>query len=322
MAEFTRGPANVDDLLTSTMDKYRGKLQENWMAGNIVTKKMMESGNVRYEDGGNSIIEDVEFTSNSTADFVSQTDTLSTAVNQIMTQARFSWKVLAGAVTLGDHDEAKNSGESKQHDLLKVRIQNLENTFKTKMEVALVGGVTASNKVPTSLLDVIDSSDPALGSYGDIARATYTWWAATEASGGSFASGAAQDAIRTAYLTTSRGNTDPVSYHLTTQTAFAAYNKSLQPQERFASNSKGDLEFESLAFANKPVFFSEIMSTGLWLGINQKYLGLTINRAMHFKNRPFVRAPGGQSQSSIIQLMCEVTNSRCYSNFKITSLTA
>lgn len=324
MAEFTRGPSNVDDLLTATLDKYRKKLTENWLGGFVATRKMKESGNVKYEDGGNTIVEDIEFDDNNTAAFVAQTDTLSTAVNQIMTQAKFSWAVLAGTITLGDHDEAKNSGESKMHDLLKVRIKNLENTFMQKMETALVGNTSTPNaQTPWTLLDVIDSGNPTLGNYGDIDRTATpgTFWQATEVASGSMATQGLED-IRTAYFTTSRGNTDPISWLITTQTLYEAYNARLIPQERLAPNDKGDLEFTTLAFHGKPLFFSEQMATGILLGVNSKYLKLTINSAMNAKNQPFVRAPGGQSKSAVVQTMLQVTNSRCASHFKLTGMTA
>lgn len=319
--EITRGVANADDILTSTLDKYRGNLTEQWVGGFVATRKMKESGNLKYEDGGNTIVEDLEYDDNDTAAFVAQTDTLSTAVNQILTQAKFSWSVLAGTVTLGDHDAAKNSGSSKMHDLLKVRLKNLENTFTKKMEVALVGQTTPNAQTPWSMIDIIDSSNPALGNYGDITRATYTWWAATETASGSMATQGLED-IRTAYFTTSRGQIDPVGFMLTSQTLYEAYNARLIPQERLAPKDKGDLEFTDLSFHGKPVFFSENMTSGVWLGVNPKYLKLTINSAMNMLNQPFVRAPGGQSKSAVIQTMLQVTCSRCASNFKLTGMTA
>lgn len=322
MSEFTRGPANVDDILTTTLDKYRGKLTENWLSSFAVTRKMMSSGNVAYEDGGNTIVEDIEWHANDSASFIDSTDTASTAINQIMTQAKYSWKMLAGTVGISDMDEAKNSGEAAMHKLISVRVANLENSFKAKLETALVSDVTANTKTPWSLLDVIDASNPALGNLGDIDRASYSWWQSTETgSAGSVATGAL-DAIRTAYLTTSRGMTDPVGYHITTQTVWAAYSKTLQPQQIFSNLDKADSEFTTLTFFNKPLFFSEGMLAGVWLGINPKYLKMTINKNRQFENMGFVRTPGAPSKSALVELVLQITTNRPASLFKITGLTA
>lgn len=322
MAEFTRGVVNVDDILTTTLDKYRGKMTENWLNSFAVTRKMQSAGNVKYEDGGNTIVEDLEYQDNDTAAFVDTTDTVSTTINQIMTQAKYSWKMLAGTIGITDMDEAKNAGEAKMHDLMKARVQNLESTFKSKLETALVGGTTANTKTPWSLLDIIDSSNPGLGNLGDIDRSSYSWWQAVETgSAGSVATGAL-DAIRAAYLTTSRGQTDPVSYHITTQTIWAAYSKTLQPQQMFSNLDKADSEFTTLTFFNKPLFFSEGMSSGIWLGINPKYVKMTINSNCQFKNQGFVRAPGGTSKSAVVELVLQITTNRPGSLFKVSGLTA
>jgi hypothetical protein len=320
MAEFTRGVANADDILTSTLDKYRGKLTEQWLNSFAVTKKMMEAGNVKFEDGGNTIVEDLEYQDNDTAAWVNDSDTVSTTINQILTQAKYSWKMLAGTVGIYDSEEAKNAGESRMHDLLKTRIENLKNTMTSKLEVALVGGATVTKGI-WSLIDIVDSANPAAGNYGDIDRSSYSWWQATETASGSMATQGLED-IRTAYHTTSRGGMDPVGFLITTQTVYEAYQARLQPHERLQSNKEGDLEFTHLLFANKPMFFSESMQSGVLLGINPKYVKLTINKNLHFKNQPFVRAAGGVSRSSVVEIMCQVTASRCASNFKLTGLTA
>jgi hypothetical protein len=246
---------------------------------------------------------------------------VSVAINQILTDAKFKWAVLAGSVGITDREEAQNKGKSAMLNLMETRVKNLENTFKDRLEDAFGDSSTDSTDVMWSLPDVVDSSDPSIGSFGDIPRATYSWWQATETASGSMATQGLED-IRTAYYTTGRSLTDPVNLMLTTQTLYEAYQARLTPTERLVNASKGDLEFEHLAFANKPVFFSENLSSGLWLGLNTKYLRLRINKNMKFKNQPFVREPGGIKKSSVVELMCQLTCTRPASNFKLTSMTA
>lgn len=320
MSSFTRGPANVDDLLTSTLDYYRDTLTENWLSGNPITKKMMEDGSDEL-DGGNDIIEHLEYQDNDTVSWVGVNGTVSVAINQILTDAKFKWVVLAGSVGITDREEAQNKGKSAMLNLMETRVKNLENTFKDKLEDAFGDSSTDSTDVMWSLPDVVDSSDPSIGSFGDIARATYTWWQATETASGSMATQGLED-IRTAYYTTGRSMTDPVNVMVTTQTLYEAYQARLTPVERLVNANKGDLEFEHLAFAGKPVFFSENLASGLWLGLNTKYLRLRINKNMKFKNQPFVREPGGIKKSSVVELMCQLTCTRPASQFKLTGMTA
>lgn len=320
MSSFTRGPANVDDLLTTTLDYYRDKLTENWLSGNPITKKMMEDGSDEL-DGGNDIVEHLEYQDNDTVAWVGVNGSVSVAINQILTDAKFKWAVLAGSVGITDREEAQNKGKSAMLNLLETRVKNLENTFKDKLEDAFGASSTPDLDTMWSIPDVVDASDPSAGTFGDIARATYTFWQATETGSGSMATQGLED-IRTAYYTTGRSLTDPVNVMLTTQTLYEAYQARLTPFERLTNNSKGDLEFDHLTFAGKPVFFSENLASGMWLGLNTKYLRLRINKNMKFKNQPFVREPGGIKKSSVVELMCQLTCTRPASNFKLTSMTA
>lgn len=320
MSSFTRGPANVDDLLTSTLDNYRDKLTENWLSGNPITKKMMEDGSDEL-DGGNDIVEHLEYQDNDTVAWVGVNGSVSVAINQILTDAKFKWVMLAGSVGITDREEAQNKGKSSMLNLLETRVKNLENTFKDKLEVAFGDSSTDNLDTMWSLPDIADSGNPTAGNFGDIDRSTYTWWGATETASGSMATQGLED-IRTAYYTTGRSLTDPVNLMVTTQTLYEAYQARLTPVERLVNANKGDLEFEHLAFAGKPVFFSENLASGLWLGLNTKYLRLRINKNMKFKNQPFVREPGGIKKSSVVELMCQLTCTRPASLFKLTGMTA
>lgn len=320
MSTFTRGVANVDDLLTTTLDYYRDKLTENWLTGNPITKKMMEDGSDEL-DGGNDIVEHLEYAANGTVAWTAANGTVSTSINQILTDAKYKWVILAGLVGITDAEEAQNKGKSAMLGLLETRVKNLENTFKDSLESAFGASSTANANTMWSLGDIIDSSNPSLANYGDIDRSTYTWWQATETASGSMATQGLED-IRTAYYTTGRSMTDPVTMFVTTQTLYEAYSARLTPFERFSSNKSGDLEFEHLLFANKPVFFSENLASGLWLGINTKYMRLRINKQMKFKNQPFTRTEGAMKKTSVVQLQCQLTCLRPASNFKLTGMTA
>lgn len=320
MSSFTRGPANVDDLLTTTLDYYRDKLTENWLSGNPITKKMMEDGSDEL-DGGNDIVEHLEYQDNDTVAWVGVNGSVSVAINQILTDAKFKWVMLAGSVGITDREEAQNKGKSAMLNLLETRVKNLENTFKDKLETAFGDSSTDNTDTMWSLPDIADASNPTIGNFGDIDRSTYTWWGATETASGSMATQGLED-IRTAYYTTGRSLTDPVNLMVTTQTLYEAYQARLTPVERIVSAKTGDLEFEHLAFAGKPVFFSENLASGLWLGLNTKYLRLRINKNMKFKNQPFVREPGGIKKSSVVELMCQLTCTRPASLFKLTGMTA
>ncbi len=319
MSTFTRGPANVDDLLTTTLDHYRDEITENWKTATPLMKKLMSTS--RDVDGGNDIVEHIEFDDNPTSGFASKTATISTAIPQIATDTTFLWSWLTGTVGIYDYEENQNKGKSAMINLLELRIKNLEDSMRIDFETALGQASTPDVNTVWSLPDIIDSSNPTLANYGQIDRSTYTFWQATETASGSMATQGLED-IRTAFLATSRDLTDPVNVMVTTSTLYLAYNGRLTVHEQLVRGDKGDLEFEHLAFHGVPVFPASSLASGLWLGFNTKYMQLYINKNIKFKNQPFVRAPGGQSRSSLVQLQSQLVCRRPASNFKLTGMTA
>ena len=321
MSSFTRGPANVDDLLSSTLDKYRNELFEQWVKGNRITKNLFKAGSIREIDGGNDVVEHLNYQAGGTAAWTAKNGTVSVNPAQQFTDARYKLCMLIGSVVIYDWEEAQNAGNPKMFDLLDERMKNLKEEMNQAFQTAALASSTPNTSTLWSLLDIIDASNPSLANYGDIDRSSYTWWAATEVASGSMATQGLED-MRTAYNTTSREGTDPVGMIFTTQTIYEAYNARLTVHEQLTSSDKGDLEFDTLAFMKKPVSFSDVMPSGTMIGINDKHTKLVVNNKMKFKNQPFVRTQTGLSKAAQIQLMCQLVCTRPASNFKLTGLTA
>lgn len=318
--EQSRGPGNFDNLLTSTLQEFREGLNEQWVQNNVVLKHM-EKESKDLIDGGISIVENLEYDDNSTVGWTGRTGTVSVAEDQFLTQARFIWATIVGAVSIYDHDLAQNTGKNALFNLFEAKTKNLQRTFDAQLETALLASSTSNVNTINTLYDIVDSADPSLGSLGDIARATYTWWAATETASGSMATQGLED-IRTASATVSRSGSDPVNLHICTQTLYTAYQARLTPMERLQARGKGDAEFDSLTFGGKPVEYSFAAQSGIWLGLNTKYLRFRLNKHMNFLNQPFVRGEGKQYKSSIVQTQCQATTTRPKSMFKLTGMTA
>jgi len=321
MPRFTGGPANINDLLSSTLEKYRDDLVNQWVNGFPIFSNIFKRGNVIMEEG-ESVVVPLDYQDNDTVAWVGANDSVSTNINQTLTHTVFKWAEIAGSYGISDSDLAKNSGnKTRLINLLEHRLKNLLTTKKDQLEVAAAAASTPNANQIWSLLDIVDASDPTLGNLGDIDRDTFDWWQATEIASGSMAVQGLED-IRNGYYTVSKSGTDFVDNHLTTLTLFLAYNARLTPMERLTAGGKGDAEFQSLAFANKPVYYSENLPTGFWLGLNTKYLKFYINKAMNFKNYGFVRSEGGRKQSAVISTMCQFVCTRPASQFKLTGMTA
>lgn len=323
MAEFTRGIANVDDILASTLSAIGDELTEQWLTGFPLTNDLMKQENVKELDGGNDIVEPIEYQNASSVAFVNDTSVLDTSIRQIMSQMHVPWRILAGTIGILDSEQAKNMGRYQLQNLVESRVKNLKNSFIEKLEIALFAGSPGTDDI-ASLPEIVDSSDPSRGSYGDISRTTYTFWQANEVDGstvGGFAL-AGIETVRSAELTVSKALTDRVTMHFTSQTLYASYMARLTQQEIFTASKDGDLEFDHLMFAGKPVMFSPQCTSTEWYGLNTNHMKFFINKNLKFKDMGWVRVPGGVSQSKVVETQCQLVAKRPRSNFKITGLAA
>lgn len=316
--DFTRGPAAVDNLLATTLHEQKDQFTEQWVENNVVLK-FLEKESKELIDGGVSIIEPLEYDDNGTVGWVGRTSTVPVTENEFLTHARFAWATIAGALVVNDHDMADNMGKNQIISLSEAKLKNLMRTMDDQLERAILDDSTADANTIWTLYDIVDSANPTLGSLGDISRSTYTWWSATEASSGAMATQGLED-IRTYEATVSRSMSDRPNLHVTTQAMYLAYQARHTPLERFTDRKVGDQEFDSLAFAKKPVVFSFAAQSGTWLGLNTKYLRFRINKNMNFQQQPWVRGKGEQFKSAIVQTRCQLTVTRPKSMFKLTSL--
>jgi hypothetical protein len=106
--------------------------------------------------------------------------------------------------------------------------------------------------------------------------------------------------MRTAFNNVSFGNDKPDGI-FTTQTIFEYYEKALQPQERFASNTVADAGFLNLTFKGVPMMFDRDCSSGLMYMLNSKNLAFVVHKDADFSTGPF-QTPENQDVSTAMIL--------------------
>lgn len=314
--------AVYDDLLASTLADYKDQLFEQWYKNNRIAKKMFEAGSIVKIDGGRKIEREVNLRSGGTVGVI----TSSSAINISQAQARYpatwEWTGIGGSVVMSDWDRAKNTGKHQLVDLFASRLEDVRQEMDQKFSELILSSSTADANTMWSLLDVVDSADPSIGAFGGLSRLDYSVWQAYEVgSVGSFAT-AGLDALRLAFNTTSREGSDPVSFFITTEAVERYYRATLTNFEQIVPTANGDLEFDAVAFSRKPMYFADQMPTGTLLGINAKHTKLAVNTRMMFDRTPFVRQQDGQTEASLIRLMCNLICTRPASNLKLTGITA
>lgn len=314
-----------NSLLTTTLADFSKTMSDNifdvnpllsWLNGKLGVA-MRGKTVKRIVNGGESIVEHLLYEQNSTVDSYSGAQVIDTTLQEGHTIARYNWKQYAGTVGITGLEKRSNMGESQLINLLSAKVQQLELSMRDRMSRdAFSDGTGNGGKNLTGLSLIVDSA----GTVGGLSATTFTWWASTETASGSFATQGIND-MRTIYNTLSLGNDKP-DLIVTTQTVFEYYEKALQPQERFTSNSVADAGFMNLTFKNTPIVFDRDCNSGVMYFLNSKYLNFVVHKDADMATSPFVEPENQDVTTSKVIWQGNLTTNNRRRLGKLTGITA
>lgn len=315
-----------DALLTTTLANYRKTLVDNifddypflsYINGKL--GRAMRGGSIkRVVDGGESIVEHLLYEQNSTVKSYAGAETLDTTLQEGMTLARYAWKQYAVSVGITGLEKRNNQGEAAMINLLTAKTKQAEMSLRDRMSVdSFSDGTGNGSKNLTGLAALVSTT----ATVGGIAPATYTWWKANVTStAGSFAA-TGIDKMRTMFNNITFGNDKP-DFIVTDQNVYEYYEKTLQPQERFGSNTVADAGFMNLTFKGVPIVFDRDCTSGYMYFLNSEYLSFVVHRDADFSTGPFVTPENQDVSTAMIIFQGNLTTNNRRKLGVITGFTA
>ena len=285
------------ELVTTTFRKHKKEFADNVTNNNALMARMSEKGRKRVEDGGLTIVAELDYAENSTYQRYSGYDSLDVSASDVLSAAESNWKQSAVHVTASGRELRINSGDSRIINLAKSRLTNAMRTFKNNLSSDIYSDGTSSNQI--NGLQAIVSSDGA-GTVGGINSATYTFWKSTVQSAASPLSGSGITVSTSTFenpfmlqlwLELSRGS-DKTDLIVMSNDYFTFFEGSQTSLKRYASEDKAQAGFVSLKYKTADVIFdggSGIpAATGYFL--NTDYLELVAHRDAQMSEVPEMRA--------------------------------
>lgn len=317
MALFFTYGTSVDSLLTTTLSRWSdNKMILNTFNQVPVLNRLLSKK--KSVDGGASIIVPITYESNSTVKSYSYDDVLDTTPQQGMLAAQAQWRQIAGCVAVNGQEVRMNSGKQKVIDLVKAKMEQLEEAIKATVTTQIFAASPGSKDIQ-SLPTICDTTT----TIQDIAATTNSWWQANVVSSGSFASRGLSD-MRTAYqaceVLQPTGSVDTI---ITTPTVYNYYEGSLIQNQRYAPSDKtGNASFEYLKFKNADVISDTACTSGAMYMLPSSLIELYVHSAADMVESEW-RVPINQDvRLKYIFLMAQlVVKSRRKMN-KLTGITA
>ena len=320
MALASHTPATWDTILSTTMHNYRKSLTDNIFNSRPLLEYLMSKGRVRTVDGGISIVEPLLLGPGEANSYGPWQQIQVNAVAGI-SAAQFAWRQLYATIIISGLEEAQNNGKAAMVSLLEAKVMQAEETLKNVL-TAMMYGTRGGAALPTDFTALTTLID-ATGAAGGITPAadpapenlwrSPTWNAATNT--GTDAKGAAitipgaamtspydgaevERVLRHMYFLASDGGSDHVDALFAGLGWYSAYEASLTPQVRYTDTSKANLGFQNLMFKNVPLYWDPDCPDGTVLGLNSKYIGLTLHSDRNFAQSPFTANLSGSVAST------------------------
>lgn len=268
--------ANPDwgEITTTTLHNRRRRLADNVLNHNALLRHLNERGQVNITDGGETLVEELEYAENDTFMYYSGYEILNVSPSDVLTAAEYNWKQAAVVVTISGEQQRKNSGRERMIRLISARVRNAEKTMVNNTSIGIYSDGTGSAGKQFGGLQLLVADNPATGTVGGIDRATNSFWR-NQVETGVTGSTNIQAKMNDAWLKTVRGADRPTI--IVADSVFFNYFKaSLQTIQRINQPERGTSGFTSLEYAgtngSAPVMYDDTCPASHMYMLNSDYI--------------------------------------------------
>lgn len=251
------------EITTTTLHNRRRRLADNVLNHNALLRRLNQRGNVMLADGGESLVEELEYAENETFKYYSGYEVLDVTPSEVFSAAEYDWKQAAVVVSASGLEMRKNSGRERMINLLDRRIRNAEKTMMNNISTGIYSDGTGSSGKQVGGLAAYVAEDPSTGIVGGINRANFSFWQNQTSGDVTIDASTIQGEMNDLWLECVRGSDRPDLIVASTKN-FAFFWDSLQDIQRITGVERGESGFQSLAFngpgGSAPVFHDDAVA--------------------------------------------------------------
>jgi hypothetical protein len=250
---------NYSEILATTLKHYADEITDNISNNVAFYAECNKRGKIKLIGGGETIVVPLEYAENGTYQRYSGWETLDVSPTDVISAANYDWKQVAISVSMSGLELLKNAGKERIFNLMESKVENAKTTFANNFATDLYSDGTASGGKQIGGLQAAIPDDPTTGTYGNINRATWSFWQSKlyDFSVEGVVAGPAtiRNAMDTLYLRLATDKARPTAIYAD-NTYFSYYEQSLQALQRITSDTKAKGGYDSYAYKhNIPVYF-------------------------------------------------------------------
>ena len=264
------GNPNYNRLLSSTIEKFIPRAEDNIFGSKPVLYAITNFGSVETLDGGESITQPLMYAELRNQGSYTGADTFLTDEDEGLTAANFDWGQYYGMIRLKNIDLAKNSGAPAILRIVQHEMQRAELSISESLDEMFVSDGSGNGGKDWNGLKNLVSDTVSLGGI-DPTAAGNDWWqssvSGTVGDQDSFAD------LRAKYIAVSEGNDFPTNI-FTTAELYAQYDSLFEQNQRFMDPAMANQGFETIMFHSAPIAFDRNIDAGYVYLLNLKYVTL------------------------------------------------
>ena len=282
------------ELVSTTYRNHSKEIADNVSNHNALFRRLSEKGRIRTEDGGLSIVQPLDYASNTTYQRYSGFDVLNVAASDVISAAEFPWRQVAVNVAASGLEIRTNSGSNRIINFVKAKIKNAQRSMANGLSGDLYSDGSAANQMNGIQALVADAGT---GTVGGINSSTFSFWQnqVRDASDNSVtvsASTIEAGMMLPLWLATTRGNDTP-DLIVMDSVYFAYYEASQSSLKRYAPTDDGKGGMVSMKYKTADVFFdssaSGIPASHMYF-LNTDFLELVAHQDANMEIMPELRS--------------------------------
>lgn len=265
------------EMVTTTLRNHPSMVVDNVSAHNALWRLLKDKKKIESVSGGYEITRPLEYAENDTVQRYSGYDVLDTGASDVLSAAKFDWVQTAIHVTASGRELRMNNGKEAIINLVKARVKNAMNTAANQMSVDIYSDGALSNQIG-GLAHLIQTDGG--GTVGGIVATTHTFWKnkfQEMAGTGTWSKSTIKGEMNELWLNLNRGKDKP-DLIIMSHDVYAAYEESLQDNQRYGDVQSAAAGFETLKYKTANVVFDSNSNFGTTAEkayfLNTDYLGL------------------------------------------------
>ncbi len=270
-------PLTWDQVSGITEKAFVKKLADSIFDSNPLAKKLKESS-LELLDGGTSIMQPLNYATNTAGGWYSGAETLSNVDNDAITAAEYSWKQHYQSIIISRIDELKNSGDKAVLNLVKEKVKIAEKTLVDNLGTGLFSDGTDAKSI-VGLRDIVAIDQTV----GGISQTTYSWW---RGQADSTTTTLTLSAMQTLFNLASIDSEVP-DFGVATRAVYNLYYALLQPQQRFTDSKTASGGFQNILFNGMPLTSDSHCPASHMFFLNTKHLHLYVHKDENMRFEPF-----------------------------------